>query len=224
MVRSPATTAIITGASRGIGAALRTELTQHYTRVVGTCRGTPPDGSDWLTVDVTDPATIRSSAVAFGDGPLDLLVCNAGTLPDRAEPLDTGYPSAMWADAFAVNVTGVFLTIQAFLPNLRRASGAKIAIISSQMGSTARAPGGTYIYRASKAAVLNLGRNIAVDLRAEGIAVGVYHPGWVRTAMGGSGAEITPQTSANGLAARVAALSPQTTGCFETWDGKSMPF
>jgi NAD(P)-dependent dehydrogenase (short-subunit alcohol dehydrogenase family) len=53
------------------------------------------------------------------------------------------------------------------------------------MGSSERAPGGSYIYRASKAAATNLGRNLATDLAPRGIAVGIYHPGWVRTDMGG---------------------------------------
>jgi NAD(P)-dependent dehydrogenase (short-subunit alcohol dehydrogenase family) len=109
------------------------------------------------------------------------------------------------------------------LPNIR-AAGGKIAIISSQMASHNRAPGGSYIYRASKAAVLNLGRNLAPDLRSEGIPVGIYHPGWVKTDMGGSSADITADESAAGLIARFDALGMQNTGCFETWDGRDHPF
>ena len=129
----------------------------------------------------------------------------------------------MWAQTFAANVTGVFLTIQALLPNLR-AAGGKVAIISSQMASDTTAPGGSYIYRASKAAALNLGRNLAADLRGEGIAVGIYHPGWVQTDMGGGAADITVDEAASGLCARFAALSLETTGCFETWDGRPHPY
>ena len=81
-------------------------------------------------------------------------------------------------------------------------SGAKIAIISSQMASQERAPGGSYIYRASKAAALNLGRNLSSDLAGEGIAVGIYHPGWVSTDMGGATAPTTVEASAAGLIAR----------------------
>ena len=117
----------------------------------------------------------------------------------------------------------MFLTVQALLPNLRAAQG-KIAIISSAMASDARAPGGSYIYRASKAAALNLGRNLAADLKPEGIAVGIYHPGWVKTEMGGPQAEITPAQSVAGLSARFAALDLATTGCFESYDGAAIPF
>ena len=93
-----------------------------------------------------------------------------------------------------------------------------------RLNHQARAPGGAYIYRATKAAVTNLGRNLATDLRAEGIAVGVYHPGWVQTEMGGPGAEIDVATSVAGLMARFAALDLADTGCFRNHDGAPIPF
>jgi NAD(P)-dependent dehydrogenase (short-subunit alcohol dehydrogenase family) len=136
----------------------------------------------------------------------------------------TGYGADLWAQSFATNVTGAFLSIQALLPHLRRAENPRIAIISSQMASSEHAPGGSYIYRASKAAALNLGRNLATDLKKEGIAVGIYHPGWVQTDMGGGQAEITVDEAISGLAARFAALNLETTGCFETWDGRAHPY
>ena len=152
------------------------------------------------------------------------MVCNAGIYPDKGQKLETGYPAEMWAEAMATNVTGVFLTVQTMLPALRRAKGAKIAIISSQMASDARAPGGSYIYRASKAAALNLGRNLAKYLQADGISVGIYHPGWVRTDMGGRMADVSVEEAAAGLIARFAALSPVTTGTFEAFDGEAMAY
>ncbi len=210
----------MTGANRGIGAALLAALAARGDAVTGTARRS--DGDLW-PLDVTDPGSVRGLASRLGDGPLDLLVCNAGVYLDKGQSLDTGFPPGMWADTFAVNVAGVFATVQACLPALRRAPAGRIAIIGSQMGSQARAGGGSYIYRASKAAVLNLGRNLAADLRADGIAVGIYHPGWVRTDMGGGAAEIDAAAAAAGLLERFAALSLDTTGCFETWDGRTPP-
>jgi NAD(P)-dependent dehydrogenase (short-subunit alcohol dehydrogenase family) len=92
------------------------------------------------------------------------------------------------------------------------------------MASDTHAPGGSYIYRASKAAVLNLSRNLATDLKPRCVAVGIYHPGWVRTDMGGASAAIDGTEAAQGLLDRIDALSLETTGCFETWDGRAHPF
>lgn len=212
---------LITGANRGIGKALADRYASAGAKVTGTQRAA---GGALNSLDVTDPTAITALAATLGDQEIDLMVCNAGVYADKGQSLDQGYPADMWADGFATNVTGVFLTVQAFLPHLRRAQAGKIAIISSQMASHTRAPGGSYIYRASKAAALNLGRNLATDLAAEGISVGIYHPGWVRTDMGGSTAEISVDESATGLIARFAALGPATSGCFETWDGRVHPY
>ena len=212
-------TILITGGNRGIGAAMADRYRDEGREVLATAR----DGSADLVLDVSDPASVEAMAEQV-EGPLDLLVCNAGVYLDKGHALGSGYGPGVWAESFAVNVTGVFLVIEALLPRLRQAAGAKIAIISSQMASQERAPGGSYVYRASKAAVLNLGRNLATDLKGEGIAVGIYHPGWVLTDMGGAAAEITVDQAAEGLMARFSALSVATTGCFETWDGRPHAF
>jgi NAD(P)-dependent dehydrogenase (short-subunit alcohol dehydrogenase family) len=214
-------TVLVTGANRGIGAALLELYRAEGRPALGTAR--TPD-RDLLPLDVTDPASHAALAGTLAGRPVSLLVCNAGVYLDRGHRLGAGVPPHLWADTFAVNVTGVFLTVEALLPNLRAAPQAKIAILSSEMASHTRAPGGSYIYRASKAAALNLGRNLATDLRPEGIAVGIYHPGWVRTDMGGPGAAIPIETSVRGLAARLDALSLGTTGSFEDWDGRPVPF
>ena len=88
------------------------------------------------------------------------------------------------------------------------------------MGSSTLAAGNALIYRASKAAALNLGLNVATALKEDGIAVGIYHPGWVRTDMGGASAAIGMEEAAQGLVQRFANLSLAKTGCFETWDGR----
>ncbi|WP_425041092.1 SDR family NAD(P)-dependent oxidoreductase [Primorskyibacter sp. S187A] len=209
--------AVVTGANRGIGAQLVSEFTSHGWDVTGTARG----GQAGLApLDVTDTDSLAAFAASLDGKPLNLLVCNAGVYFDKGAPLETGFPAQMWADTFAVNVTGVFLTVQSLLPHLRATKGAKIAIISSMMASHTRAPGGSYIYRASKAAALNIGRNLASDLKADGIAVGIYHPGWVPTDMGGPEANIPADASAKGLTREFQALSMETTGCFRTWDGE----
>lgn len=211
-------TVVITGASRGIGAGLAAAYAERGEEVIGTTRG-----GEW-SIDVTQPDSVRAFADRLEGRALDLLVCNAGIYLDKGHQLDTGYGAQLWADTFAANVTGVFLTIQALMPGLRASQAGRIAIISSQMASSERAPGGSYIYRSSKAAVLNLGRNLAADLKPEGIAVGIYHPGWVITDMGGRTADITIDEAVRGLVDRFDALDLSRTGCFETWDGRQHPY
>lgn len=220
-------TPLITGANRGIGLRLLQDYAKAGRSPIGTTRTDDPPhiaGVRWEYLDVADPGQQRDLGRKLEGETVDLLICNAGQYLDKHESLPSGYPPAMWAEMFATNVTGVFLTIQTLLPNLERAAAPKIAIISSMMGSQERAPGGSYIYRASKAAVLNLGRNLAQDLKSAGIAVGVYHPGWVRTDMGGQHAQIGVEEAAAGLRARFDALTLETTGCFETWDGHPHPY
>ena len=212
---------LISGANRGIGLGLAQAYAKAGHTVTGIARKPPEETSEvtWLKADVTNLADLRNAAERTGE--LDLLVCNAGVYLDRG--LDHFATNGdEWANSFAVNVEGVFRTIQAYRNKLKK--GAKIAIISSQMGSSERAGGGSYIYRASKAAVANLGANLAVDLKEEGIAVGMFHPGWVQTDMGTDAAAINVETSINGLMARFQDLTLDKTGCFENYDGTHMPF
>ena len=219
-------TMLITGAGRGIGRGLVELAAARGLSVIGTVRDAAVldlPGVQTEVLEVTDPASHAALAARLSGRSLDLLVCNAGVYLDKGCRLGDALTPDIWAGTFAVNVTGVFLTVEAFLPNLRAAKG-KIAIISSQMGSDTKAGGSAYAYRASKAAALNLGRNLATDLAQEGIAVGIYHPGWVRTDMGGKGASLSEAESTAGLMDRFGALSLATTGCFENWDGRPHPF
>jgi NAD(P)-dependent dehydrogenase (short-subunit alcohol dehydrogenase family) len=215
-------TILITGANRGIGKELALRYAKSGQRVIGTTRSEKPTdapGVEWQVLDVSDAADIKSFAKRLQGRPVSFLVCNAGVYLDREGDRN----AENWAKTFAVNVAGVALTIESLLPNLKAARG-KIAIISSGMGSSTHASGGSYMYRASKAAVTNLGRNLAVDLKSDGIAVGIYHPGWVRTDMGGSGADISVEESAAGLMARFTALDIGQTGCFENYAGTQKSF
>jgi len=213
-------TVVITGANRGIGAGLFAAYSER-----GPVIGTSRRPSDTLaSLDVTSPEGLKIFQQNLAGAPVELLICNAGVYLDKGHGLQDGYAAQLWADTFAANVTGVFLTVQTLLPNLRAAHAPKVAIMSSIMASDARAPGGSYIYRSSKAAVLNLGRNLAEDLKPMGIAVGIYHPGWVITDMGSSAADITVDQSVAGLVERFDALSLETTGVFEGYDGEAIPF
>ncbi len=217
-------TLLITGAGRGVGRALTEAALARGDRVLAGVRdaAAAPSGAQPLVVDVTDPASLTAAAASLGGGAVDVLVCNAGVYAGRGGIEDPAYTPEAWAQVMAVNVAGPFFTVRAFLPALKRSVRPRVAVISSQMGVSARAKGSAYIYRASKAAATNLAMNLAVELAP--VAVGSYHPGWVRTDMGGSGADIAPGESAAGLLARFDALGPDHTGVVEDWRGEPLPF
>jgi NAD(P)-dependent dehydrogenase (short-subunit alcohol dehydrogenase family) len=210
-------TIAITGTTRGIGAALAKKMRGAGENVLSLGRG-----ENCIHVDLENASSIEALETKLNNIPIDLLVCNAGIFIDRDQDLNYGYKSDLWIKTFSINVISVFLLIQKTLPNIIAGKG-KIAIIASQMGSQRKASGGDYIYRASKAAVINLGRNLAKDLSSRRIPVGIYHPGWVKTDMGGAKADISVEEAASGLMDRFSELTMKKTGCFETWDGKKHP-
>lgn len=227
-----AITILITGANRGIGLELARQASVRGDHVIATARRpgeaeelselTRRRGSvEVVGLDVSDPDQIAGVAAQLRQ-PIDLLVCNAGQYVGRGGIEDPAYTPDAWSRTLMVNVAGPFFTVRAFLPALRE--GSKVAIISSIMASSAQAPGGSYIYRASKAAATNLARNLAAELSGRGIAVGAYHPGWVRTDMGGPSAALSVEESAEGLLARFDALGVATTGVFEDYRGEPMQF
>jgi len=228
-------TTLITGANRGIGLAMARLATERGDRVLAAARrpGAALALADLarrnrnvlvLNLDVTDPDEMAAAAAALDDAPIDLLICNAGQYLARGGLDDPEYTYDAWHTMMMTNVAGIFFTVRALLSRLRQAAEPKIAIVSSIMASSEQAPGGAYIYRASKAAATNLARNLAVDLKEQGIAVGAYHPGWVRTDMGGPSAAIDVEESAKGLLQRFDALSLATTGVFEDYRGEAIPF
>jgi NAD(P)-dependent dehydrogenase (short-subunit alcohol dehydrogenase family) len=228
-------TVLITGANRGIGLALAKHYASSGDAVLATAR-TPnaatelarlAAGNPEVTIealDVTDDASIAVLSKRLAGKPIDVLICNAGVIGPRESIPTSKYSHAIWHEVLSTNVAGPYQTVQALLSNLEKATGAKIALISSSMGSTSRADGGYYAYRASKAGLANLAANLAVDLRGRRIAVAAYHPGWVRTDMGGPSATLDAATSARGLASRIERLSLATSGVFEDYSGRPIPY
>ncbi len=212
---------VITGASRGIGAALRAHYLAQGHHVTGTSRA---GGDDLLALDVTDPAAHGRLAAALGDRPVDLLICNAGIYTDKGQSLDTGYPVPLWATPSPPMSPASSSPCRRCCRIWHRPASQRSPSFPRRWPATPARPAAAYYPRASKAAALNLGRNLSADLAPRGIAVGIYHPGWVQTDMGGATAEITVDQSAEGLIARFASLSLDTTGCFETWDGRAHPY
>ena len=228
-------TILVTGANRGIGLALAAHYAKRGDHVLATSRR--PEAAAALermakesgrievhTLEVTDEALAARLAQRLASRGIDIVVCNAGVKSASGGIEDRGHDAAAWSRVLMTNVAGVFFTARAFIPHLEKSDAGKLAILSSGMGSSVQASGGYYPYRASKAAVANLALNLAADLKPLGIAVGVYHPGWVKTDMGGAGAPVSPAESARGLALRIDALSLATTGVFEDFRGALVPY
>jgi NAD(P)-dependent dehydrogenase (short-subunit alcohol dehydrogenase family) len=171
-------------------------------------------------VDVTSPEALRQAAQAVDRA--DVLVANAGvlsyeTLASAADDRD------QIERQFTVNALGPLLTVHAFADKL--APGAKIALITSRMGSIAdNSSGSRYGYRMSKAALNAAGRSLAIDLAPRGIAVGLLHPGYVRTEMTGGQGNVEASEAAAMLVARIDELDASSSGSFRHANGETLPW
>ncbi len=219
-------TILITGANRGIGLELARQYAAAGDTVIRANRGADTSGEavgEVLPLDATSDASAAALAAFLKGRPIDLLINNAGISgPSPAQQTSTEMDFAGFLHVLDANVLGPLRVTQALLPNLRAASAAKVAVISSQMGQLSSPNSGFVAYRASKAAVNKVFQCLAADLKGEGISVAMLHPGWVRTDMGGPGADIDVSTSAAGIRNVLAGLDVASTGRFTAYDGRAL--
>jgi NAD(P)-dependent dehydrogenase (short-subunit alcohol dehydrogenase family) len=223
---------VITGANRGIGLALASLYAGRGATVFACCR-TPSNAKALqalaesatvrvLPLDVRDAASVATLASTLADAPVDILINNAGVSGGSVEEQTaTRMDFAAWADAFDTNTMGPARVLQALLPHLKRAKNAKVMSVTSQLGALSLDLALAFGYSSSKAALNKFMRLAAGELSRDGIAVGLVHPGWVKTDMGGAGAHITPAESATGIANVVDHLSLENTGGFWKWNGSA---
>jgi short-subunit dehydrogenase len=210
---------LITGASRGIGAALAAEAEARGHEVIRTTR-TGAGGDIALPLD--DPSAV-AEALAGLEGAVDVLINNAGIIgPDRQSTLDMDW--AGMAQTFAVNTMAPLAVAQAVLPALRRSKSPRILTISTQMSTMTYAKSDRIAYRASKVAVNKVMQGLSTDLAPEGIAVALINPGWVRTDMGGAQADETPEDVARGVLDIAERMTMADTGKFFRFSGEEFPF
>jgi NAD(P)-dependent dehydrogenase (short-subunit alcohol dehydrogenase family) len=226
-------TALITGTSRGIGLEFARQYAEDGWRVIACTRS--PEKSDALNglaaryaervavhaLDVTNHARIDELARSLSGVTIDLLINNAGIYTDsHAAALDQiDYDG--WALSFRVNTMATLKMAQAFLPHIKGSRQKKIVTISSKMGSIAEnTSGGNYSYRSSKAAVNMVVKSLSIDLRPAGIIATVFHPGWVKTDMGGPRALISVTESVSGMRRVIDRLSMADSGTFLAYDGR----
>lgn len=220
-------TALITGANRGIGLELARQLDDRGYRVIAVCRGSSPelnalDVQVEEGVDVTDGASLGDLAERLRGVRLDLLINNAGLMQSTSlESIEDDLDA--FRAQYEVNSLAPLRVTRALINHLN--DGAKVVIITSRMGSIAdNTSGGAWAYRMSKAAVNMAGVSLAHELSGREIAVGLLHPGYVKTGMTGNTGHVGPDEAAAGLIERIDELAMENTGSFRHANGESLPW
>jgi len=228
------TTILITGANRGIGLEFIRQYAAGAVDVIACCRE-PANAAELkalsqrdsnvriMKLDVSDPqsvATLKKDLVRL---PLDIVINNAGIsgLLERPKGL---IDFDGWLKVFAVNSIAPVMVSIALRDNLLAGREKKLVTITSLLGSIANHSGGAFPYHASKAAVNSLMHGLAKDWARDGISVGLFHPGWVQTDMGGASAPVKRTESVKGLRAQISALNAENSGSFRDYTGKVLPW
>jgi len=217
-------TVLITGCNRGIGLELCRQMLARGDDIIAVCR----NASDPLRdigatviegIDVSDGESVAKLAGVLDGKAIDILVNNAGIL--KSETFGN-IDYELMLDQYRVNALGPLRVTEALTGNL--SDGSKVAIVSSRVGSIEdNGSGGNYGYRASKAAVNQIGMNLKHELAPRGIAVALLHPGLVATEMTG-GQGVSPRDAASGLIDRIDELTLETSGGFWHAEGYTLPW
>lgn len=217
---------IITGASRGIGLELARIFSKQY-NVYALCRQPSEallklehvvaipnvDLKSWITID---------QAVKKCPDKIHIVINAAGVLDGGSTPIGKLAAKSI-QEQFVVNAMAPLFVVQSALDKLQK--NAKVVMITSRMGSMGdNASGGCYGYRMSKAAMNAMAVSLSVDLKQREVAVGLLHPGFVRTEMTGYAGQYTPEESAELLAGRIDQLTLENSGEFRHARGEVLPW
>lgn len=173
--------ALVTGASRGIGAAIATDLLDRGYRVAGlSASGRAPEGVLAIACDVADPQQVDAAfrRIEQDLGPVEVLVANAGITRDT---LLMRMSDEDWHRVLEVNLTGAFHTIRRATRPMVRARFGRIVVVSSVVAALGSA--GQVNYAASKAGLVGLARSVARELGGRGVTCNVVAPGFIATDM-----------------------------------------
>ncbi len=226
-------TVLITGANRGIGFEFVSQYAADGARVMA-CTRVPGEAKELIAlaaksngrvtvhpVEMASAASITHLVQELDESPIDILINNAGVYGGDHQTLgDLDYEA--WSRTFAVNTIGPVRLLTALLPNLKKGKEKKAIAITSGMGSTAGHDGSALIYRSSKAALNNAMRGLALAMRGDGIIVVLFHPGWVKTDMGGRNASLTPDVSVAAQRKLISALTASDSGRYLSFDGQEI--
>ncbi|KAF2171331.1 hypothetical protein M409DRAFT_50788 [Zasmidium cellare ATCC 36951] len=232
-------TAVLTGCNSGIGYEMAKIAVKDGYKVFALdvvfgdkLESLQQEGCNIGQLDVTSPESIAKTKEWIGNQPVDLLFNIAGIMPDpkKEDSLDTVNLSTI-QKSFAINAYGPFLLTQTLLPNVLTAGSnpKRIAVISSRVGSIAdNTSGGAYAYRASKTAVNSFFKTLAVELKGQGVAVTILHPGFTNTNLSPDLKNIPgvvePEVAAKGLWKIVKEKGLEDTGKFWHREGTELPW
>ncbi len=210
-------TALIIGASRGIGLELVTQYAGAGWTVHGTTRSIDRPGPLALIagdvtlhqLEVRSEDDLQRLCESLIDIPIDVFIHSAGVY--RNTPRD---------EIMAVNAAAPIRIAEALLDNVAASDLRRLALITSQHGARRGRTGSLGDYGDSKAALNDAFRARAPDWATRGIRAIVIHPGWVSTDMGGESAPLSVQDSASGIRAVLDSLTAEMHGRFWTWDGR----
>ena len=218
-------TVLVTGSNRGIGLELCRQYQKAGAKVFAVCRSSSAE-LDALQVNVLQGIDVsQADAVAklseqLQSEKIDILINNAGIFLLETVS-DMNFDSI--EQQLQVNAIAPLRVTHALMANLNE--GAKVALITSRMGSIADNTSGSYYgYRMSKAALNAAGVSMANDLKPRGIAVGIYHPGYVETRMTNFNADISANESASRLLQRIDELDLKNSGGFWHSNGEVLPW
>jgi NAD(P)-dependent dehydrogenase (short-subunit alcohol dehydrogenase family) len=220
-------TVLVIGASRGLGREFARQYAADGARVIATHRK-PEDaaalralGARPLAVDVLDAAQLAGLGWQLDGEAIDVAILNAGVFGPRSSGLSAPTP----ADFDLVMRTNVLAPMQlvALLAPQLAATRGKLAVISSRMGSIGLMSSTSgWLYRASKAALNNVLRTASLELGPKGVTCMAFHPGWVKTDMGGASADLEPAESAASMRRVIAAANASHNGKFLNYTGEQL--
>jgi NAD(P)-dependent dehydrogenase (short-subunit alcohol dehydrogenase family) len=221
-------TALIIGASRGIGLEFTRQYREADWRVFATFRSEADRlrlrdmGADTLKLDVLDPNDLAGMSWQLDGEDVDVMVMNAGVYGPRTSHIQKPPTDQEFDQVMRTNVLSAMRLMPLVGPLLTRTRGT-LAFVSSRMGSIAET-GASYgmLYRVSKAAVNMVGKLAHTDLAPQGIRVISLHPGWVRTDMGGPNADVDVDASVAGMRRVIAEPVAYPSGGFYDYRGQSL--
>lgn len=221
---------LVTGANRGLGLEFAKQYADAGYRVFATVRDPSRAGElsrlqqkhpqlSVHTLDVTASESVRALAKELDGEAIDILINNAGVMGQKQSLGQIDYDSML--ETIRVNALAPLRIAESFVEHVARSERKLMVAITSGMGSISDSSGGSYAYRASKAALNMSFHNLALDLKGRGVIAFVINPGWVQTDMGGGGAPMTPQASIEAMREVFDSMTMEQTGSFMNYKGNT---